>query len=274
MRVLCLSGGGFKGGFQVPIVEYLMSKHYYDMILGVSAGSINGVCAAQYDLELMRQFWESIDDKSSLFGVKGFLRFAAYRGRGWYSLAPLQKHLKEYISLDKLKVPYGAGVVARETSEYHTLMSTEMSKDSRLHKAVRASSAIAFLMEPEIMRIGNNDKPVTLCDGGHIHVLPTPPDDAEHVDAVFCNPITHDHHKRTAIDKIFDAFFWLINMQLDTNAVNDFEALSTRCMYTNLTATVYAPEKSLGSLLDTKQSTIQERMKKGEEALKNPIHLG
>jgi predicted acylesterase/phospholipase RssA len=272
MRVLCLSGGGFKGAFQIPIIEYLVAAYEYDLILGVSVGSINGVLAAQGDLELMREFWESIDCKSPLFGVRNFLRWSAYRGRGWFSLAPLVKLLKTHVSLDKLQIPYGCGVVARETSKYYTLLAADMDGDRYLHKSIQASAAIAALMEPVVIKV--DGKSMLMSDGGHRHVLPVPPYETVHVDAVFCNKITPDRRHRVQVDKMFEAFAWLFDMQVDNYTFSDFRDLEKRCLETGMTATVYSPENAHGSLLACDQSTLQARMHEGRKALAQPVLIG
>jgi predicted acylesterase/phospholipase RssA len=274
MRVLCLSGGGFKGAFQVPVVEYLMTENEYDLILGVSVGAINGACAAQGDLELMRWFWERIDCKNPILGVKNFLSFAAHRGKGWFSLNPTLALLQEHISLDKLQIPYGCGVVARETSEYYTMLASEMKSDWRLHRSIIASAAIAALMEPVKMRVQSDMKRMILSDGGHRHVLPVPPVEATHVDAVFCNKITPDRREQARVDKFFEALAWMFDIQVDNYTFSDFSDLEKRCLETGMTATVYSPTDAHGSLLACARETLRKRMREGERALKNPVTIG
>jgi predicted acylesterase/phospholipase RssA len=43
VRVLALGGGGLRAAFQVPILEALLSARSYDLIMGISAGAVNGV---------------------------------------------------------------------------------------------------------------------------------------------------------------------------------------------------------------------------------------
>ena len=272
MRVLCLSGGGFKGAFQVPVVEYLMARNEYDLILGVSVGAINGVCAAQGDLEVMREFWEDIDCSNPVFGVRGYLSLAVYKNNGWFSLKPVKKKLEKYVSLDKLKIPFGAGVVIRETREYMNLMSADMKSDTRLTKAILGSAAIASLMEPMYMRIGDDRDLRLVCDGGHRHVLPVPPDGADHVDAVFCSPIVPDQHTRKEVDNFLEAILWLIDVMMDNITLTDFDALQVLpAMGTSVD--VYAPRSSYGSLLKCDRETLQMRMKEGQYATRHPLEL-
>ena len=181
---------GLKVLFRCLLLNISCPVNEYDLILGVSVGSINGVLAAQGDLKLMRKFWEDINDKHPILGVKGFLKLAIWRWRGWFSLSPMVDLLKGHVSLSKLQTPYGCGVVARENSEYYTMLASEMEKDERLWKSIEASAAIAALMEPVLMKVDDDEKPMIMSDGGHRHVLPVPPEETTHVDAIFCKP----HH--------------------------------------------------------------------------------
>lgn len=273
MRVLALSGGGFKGAFQVPIIEHLIARNSYDLILGVSVGAINGALAAQNDIAVMKEFWHSIDCKTPIFGIPGFLSFAAHRGRGYYSLKPIRKHLEAHVSLEKLQVKFGAGVVARENGEYYTLYSDHMKTDKQFHDSIIASSAIAGLMEPMIMKVDESMPPMILCDGGHRNVLPDYPIETTHVDAVFCNPIVSERKSRSQVDRILEAIAWGMDIQMEAYAFADFERLKVLAEAGVLTANVYAPDTQVGSLLSADAETLKERMKQGKAAIKQPIRL-
>lgn len=274
MRVLALSGGGFRGAFQVPVIEYLLNLYQYDLILGVSVGSINGALAAQGDLDIMHKFWESIDCKNPIFGVPGFLSFAAHRGKGLFSLKPVRDKLEQYVSLDKIKIPFGAGVVARETGHYYTLLANKMKTNKELHDAIIGSSAIAGLMEPVIMDLEDTNRPMIISDGGHRNVLPEYPPETTHIDAIFCNPLTPDRRKRAQVDRIIEAAAWAFDIQMDSYTFADFEKLQLLCSAGNMTANVYAPNVSIGSLLTSDADTLKQRMYQGICAINRPIQLG
>lgn len=72
---LVLSGGGFKGAFQVGALKYLKENWQkitgstdpmkFDIISGVSAGSINGSMLAMGRFELLEEIWELIAENGA-----------------------------------------------------------------------------------------------------------------------------------------------------------------------------------------------------------------
>ncbi|MBY5957848.1 patatin-like phospholipase family protein [Membranicola marinus] len=65
---LVLSGGGFKGAFQIGALEYLLYNpvmienevldiNHFDIISGVSVGSLNGAFVATRQLETLKEIW-------------------------------------------------------------------------------------------------------------------------------------------------------------------------------------------------------------------------
>lgn len=65
-HALVLSGGGFKGAFQVGALDYLRENHLiapdmaFDIISGISAGSLNGAMIAARRYDLLKEIWEHI----------------------------------------------------------------------------------------------------------------------------------------------------------------------------------------------------------------------
>ena len=67
---LVLSGGGFKGAFQVGALKYLKnnwsrielsgSPMKFDLIAGVSVGSLNGVLVASDKFTELEKLWEDV----------------------------------------------------------------------------------------------------------------------------------------------------------------------------------------------------------------------
>ena len=67
---LVLSGGGFKGAFQIGALRHLQqnwsiinpgqSKMTFDVVAGVSVGSLNGVLVASDEFTLLEQLWHDI----------------------------------------------------------------------------------------------------------------------------------------------------------------------------------------------------------------------
>lgn len=72
---LVLSGGGFRGAFQLGAINYL-AEHWseltgldtpmkFDIIAGVSAGSLNGVMLAMNKLDQLNELWNEISEKGA-----------------------------------------------------------------------------------------------------------------------------------------------------------------------------------------------------------------
>jgi predicted acylesterase/phospholipase RssA len=136
----------------VPILEALLAKHSYGLIMGVSAGAVNGVFAAQGDVAGIRDAWEESTARRAISSVPGALSLSHRPWHNLYSLAPLQERLEQGVSLDRIGVDFACGVVVRDTREYRLLVAGEMVDDEQLHAAIMASSSIAGLMPPVFFR--------------------------------------------------------------------------------------------------------------------------
>ena len=291
LRVLLLSGGGWHGAVQVPILRELLKTNLYDLVLGVSVGSVNGVTLACGAFESVTvPLWDSLDDHSPIDGIKGFLSPAYLGGRALFKLAPLRKLLEQHIPADgsKLQSGFGAGYVVRETGEYETAVFLPAHADPVLqgqvanafgspklgiHDAIVASAAVAGVMEP-VSAAGR-----THCDGGHVHVLPRIPDSLlpfiSRIDAVFCKPVQHWSKKpTTAVDGIADAFSWAIEMQMEAPREADFAWLqATKAKFPAMGIRVFAPTSVHGGMLDARREDILTRYALGEAAWKAPVKL-
>ncbi len=69
---LALSGGGFKGAFQLGALRYLREnwkaisgrdEFYFDVICGVSAGSLNGILTACNKFDELEDLWQLVKEK-------------------------------------------------------------------------------------------------------------------------------------------------------------------------------------------------------------------
>lgn len=109
MRVLCLSGGGSLGAFQVGAIQRLVELDLeYDMYCGTSVGAISAACLAMYNNlddghAKLKDFWlnvESDDIKKHWFPlsfVQGF-----FNG-GLYNSKPMKNLIYKNFDTDKLK---------------------------------------------------------------------------------------------------------------------------------------------------------------------------
>lgn len=283
---LLLSGGGWHGAVQKPVIESLQSDSvHHNLIFGVSVGSVNGAAlACDVFNSVAVPLWENLDDRHILDGIKGFLSPAILRGKGLFSLCPLEKLISSKIKTGMLKTTFGAGHVIRETGEYKTSLFWPTSVRPRLSMtglqqmnftdAIIASAAVAGVMEP--VELGGSQ---TLCDGGHVHVLPRIPDEmlptVSSIDAVFCKPISHWKNLPTSkVDNVVDAAVWAIEMQMESTRLADYEwLLLVKARFPNIKIRVFAPLSVHGGMLDAKRSDILARYKLGEYAASHPITL-
>lgn len=56
-NALILSGGGFRGSFQVGVVEQLLNTVSFDVVSGISVGSLNGALIAQNRFKELKGIW-------------------------------------------------------------------------------------------------------------------------------------------------------------------------------------------------------------------------
>lgn len=263
-RVLILSGGAFRGAVQLPVIQYLIEHHHYDMIFGTSVGSINGVLTAQDDFELLKSIWDNIHRKNQILKSRWYWPF-----NGLYSLKPMRTLLEENVRLNKIRVPFAAGVVSFTSGEYYNLRTEDMKEDIELWDAVQASSCMAGIMVPEYIQI-DGEKHLGV-DGGFRNIFPVPDEVNEFCfDVVSCTPID-----RMAMKESKDSR-WILNLLIKAIEVfedeifdKDLEELKRKSRKGNIT--VYAPLKYPGSSLDASQEVIRYRYKLGREALKNPV---
>lgn len=294
LRILLLSGGGWHGAVQVPVLRELlldmaMSGVEYDAVFGVSVGAVNGWAVATDTFgDVAEPLWNGLDDKSPLDGIDGFARPALHRGRGLVDLVPLERKLERAAGVDRLTTAFGAGLVRRNDDRYYTalhLPTTWRADDPRRKlltdsfgphqwalpqgaQAVIASAAVAGIMEPVVTATG------VWCDGGHVHVLPRLPDallpHVGHVDAVFCKPV-RPHGETTGnakVDGLIEGVRWAIERQMEAPRFADYAWLKAIAAM-GVRVKVYAPKGVHGGMLDAAREDIQARYRLGEWARDN-----
>ncbi len=68
---LVLSGGGFKGAFQIGTLDYLReaglvdSELRFDVVAGISAGALNGAFIASRQYDVLKTIWQRIEEEGS-----------------------------------------------------------------------------------------------------------------------------------------------------------------------------------------------------------------
>jgi len=104
MKALNLTGGGANAAFQAKAIEYLTKKGGmdWDIYLGMSAGALNAVMAAQGDIDKLIEIWSSIDSYRWVYKKNPF-GYIVYLWRYWkYNNSPLYDLIKKNVDVEKL----------------------------------------------------------------------------------------------------------------------------------------------------------------------------
>jgi NTE family protein len=263
-RVLILSGGAFRGAIQVPVIKYLMENHEYDMIYGVSVGAVNGIMAAQKEVDVLEAIWNNLEKRGDFLKLQWY-----WPWHGLYSMKPLEKKLKKFTSLDKIKIPFSAGIVSFTDGEYYNLDSKHMQNNKELREAILASACMAGIMIPGTVEIAGEDH--IGCDGGFRNIFPIPDlANFDYYDVVSCTPLDRMKMKNKKQSKfLLDLLLRSIEIFEDETFDKDLEEL--KCMAEPGTVRVFAPAEYPGDSLDASPEMIRKRFKLGEEAIKNPV---
>jgi NTE family protein len=111
-RALVLSGGGAKGAFQLGAVRYIESVvktenpgYNFDIIAGVSVGSLNGVMLAMDKYDELENLWNTITDEDIYTGslklLPAFFR-VLFKKRSVLGNKPLKQLLDKHVRLENI----------------------------------------------------------------------------------------------------------------------------------------------------------------------------
>lgn len=270
-RALLLGGGAAKGAVQVAPVEGLVARHgldAYDVILGVSTGSLTGVMAAMGKMDVLRAMYGEMD------GTGYFMRPNVERlRRGLNTLKPLRKKLREHVRLADLRVPYGCGVVNLQSERYRNVMARTRRSDAEMHAAILASCAEPLIMDWWPVRLGKKER--VCVDGGLIHVIPDLPrwHKYDAIDVVACQPLDRKQRRRRAVvDGLLEIASRTVEIWCDEVVGRDLDRLRGYARE-GADVTVYAPVNP-GKSLDASAETIHRRLHEvGPAMWASPVRL-
>lgn len=162
MKALVLSGGGSRGAYQVGVLKHLLGDLHtqYDMICGISVGSINAAGLAMFPhgqekecIQWIEDLWRNLktsDIYQYWLNLPGPAKYVGYLFSLWkpsvYDSTPLKKLIYKYYDSEKIKKSgkkLRIGAVSLSSGEYKTF--TENSEF--MIEAILGSSAFpgAFL---------------------------------------------------------------------------------------------------------------------------------
>lgn len=261
-RALVLSGGAFKGAIQVPVIEHLKKNYEYDAVYGVSIGAINGAMFAQDDLEALRAIWDDIDGLGNFLKLKWWWPF-----NGLYSMSPLRAQLESNLSLERLKMPFSAGIVSFTDGEYRNISSNTMTSDKIYCDMVQASSCMAGVMVPSFIEMDGEQH--LGVDGGFRNIIPIPLDQTfDHLDVVACTQVDRfiqgNKFKKTDLLSLAGRTLQIFEDEI-------FDKDIAELIESNAEVRIFAPEEYPGNTLDASKEAIKFRYELGEKAIKNPL---
>jgi len=170
-KVLVLSGGFFRGAFQVGALEYLLNVYRaeFDTVVGTSIGALHAFAIVQEDVEFLKNIWTKIEKMDDAFStdIISVTESVLFRG-GFFAHKPLARLLDKYFNAQKLfdsPTRLMVGVVCYETGEF--LLKDQYSED--IKRFILASALIPGFTPP--VKVGG----LHYFDGGVRSVMPVAP---------------------------------------------------------------------------------------------------
>lgn len=145
---LVLSGGGAKGAFQVGVEKYAreVKGYSWDIIAGVSVGSLNGVMLAMEKYDGLENIWNTLCNRCVYSGrlspwTAVRLLFGA---SSIYGNKPLEDIIEREFDPDQLKADFRVGTVSLRTGRY----TMYRRGDPDLKRAILASTVMPIIWPP------------------------------------------------------------------------------------------------------------------------------
>lgn len=157
-RALVMSGGGARGSFELGAVDYLVNDMQldFDVIAGVSVGSLNAVMLAQgmgregleSQLEALKQLWFGIAGDRDIYRKRflGQLMVFLFKD-SMYDPKPLRKKLELHVDEQALATSgkqFRIGVVSLESGRYLPIDQ----QSGNIHQWTLASSSMPLAFPP------------------------------------------------------------------------------------------------------------------------------
>lgn len=191
-NALLLSGGAARGPIAMASLEelnHLYGKDYFDVIEGVSMGSLEGPFYALGILPALRTMFLDVD------GVDWFMRLdIEHLQHGVYTLRPLRKKYEKLLEpywekLKALDVDVRVGVYDLASDRYRSISARSCKSFDEWCNATMASCAMHPLMDKWdviVREKGKLDEVHPAVDGGFVHVLPPLPEwkEMDHIVAI------------------------------------------------------------------------------------------
>ncbi len=163
-KALVLGGGGAKGSYQIGVWKALRRLHMkFDIVTGVSIGSINGGFFAAKKYHLAKKMWKTVKTTDFFeydLGGEKKLTIKEYKGlfnkiikNGGMSFDNAEKFLKKYLSEDKIRksnIDYGLLTVSLTTKKPRSLTKSEIPKGKLIDYMCASSICYPAVAKKEI----------------------------------------------------------------------------------------------------------------------------
>lgn len=297
---LVLSGGGAKGAFQVGVMQELRNAGYeFDVISGISVGSLNGAMLATGNFEQLVKVWQQLTpdqvykERSLVELARRYLFYKLGLGSppiSKYDNTPLRRLMEKHLLNRAPVLPFYFSYVRLETGEYvqavirqtddHTIDEMDISR-------VLASTAIPAIFNP--VRIGEY-----MCvDGGLRDISPIRevlPHNPDRVIIIPTSPFGMEPTREEACDIIAIAFR-AIYIMLDEIFQEDIDRFLTinklvyqaeqqgaelkrknGMPYKYIEPLIVSPKKPLGSALNFDNANVNAMMEAGRKRAREVLN--
>lgn len=283
MHVVLAQSGGLKCSFQVPILRELCRDRMPDLIVGNSGGALNGVMAAQGEMDALEDLWRQAGDiapwrwKGDRWDLLEKIRLViggilSKSKRGLYDLSEIRSCVEDRVRLDKLKTKFACGVTVRETFSYLNLLAEDMHSDQELQRSLLASSAIAGLFYPVDMEVNGVTR--TCSDAGHLHTIPLVPRRyrrrVKSLDLIMTSPLQEQQRSREEVNGLLKSVEWAMEIASMTTQIHGLRQIKFMAEQ-GVKIRIFAPKSHLGGIIEGADQMIEDRMQKGREALESPV---
>lgn len=161
-RALVLSGGGAKGAFQYGALRYIVENElqdkqpseYFQIISGVSVGSLNGVMMAQNRFLQLTDIWDHISQAQVYKGSLGLLHIFWRLITHQLSVLtndPLKALIYRHVSLEEVRrsgCDFMFGTVSVDTGLYYAFHAHDFDEEKQFLEGILASSSMPVIWPP------------------------------------------------------------------------------------------------------------------------------
>lgn len=298
---LVLPGGGAKGAFQVGVLQVLREQGFtYDVISGISVGSLNGAMLATGQFERMIEVWKHLSPsqvyrEKTLAGlVRRYLQYKIGLGKppvAKYNNGPLHSLLRKLLEGRTTTVPFNFGYVKLESGRYIRASIPHQEPHAINEGDIRrilASTAIPAVFNPVSVN-GHRCVDGGLRDISPIsQVLPYNPHRAIIIPTKPLDGLPRPVKSRDIIDIAFrsidimmDEIFYediarfLTINHLVQQAGDEGVELRHRTgrIYQHVHPLIIAPKKSLGDAMDFSNDNIRRLMQVGRDRAREVLSM-